>query len=265
MKGRCWTDKELNDLEKYLKNGNTYSEIAKLMNRSYMAVFHKKSSLGHRSQMWWTGEETKKLIKLIGIGKNQTEIAEILGRPVGGVMVKCKSMGLKTKWARYLEEQKKRKKRGIKLCPRCKREKPRTKEFFRRGHGYCRDCEKETNLEYAYKSIETILQARLRAAKGRAIKKKLPFSIELNHLLSLWEKQQGKCFYTGLDMTYKHDNEKSLSVSLDRIIPSKGYMPDNITLCCWRVNMIKGELTIKEFYKWSELINSNKAQFKFSR
>jgi len=69
---------------------------------------------------------------------------------------------------------------------------------------------------------------------------------ELSHeqILEMYEKQEGKCFYSGLIMTF--ENRQPLSISIDRVDNQKGYTLENTVLCCFSVNIFKGKYDIKD-------------------
>ena len=76
-------------------------------------------------------------------------------------------------------------------------------------------------------------------------------------LIDIYNKQNKKCFYTGLDMTlergrgHKYNDEQ---VSIDRIDSNKPYTLNNICLCCWRVNSMKNNMDTNKFLEWCKLI-----------
>lgn len=91
--------------------------------------------------------------------------------------------------------------------------------------------------------LEKVLQARWLAAKSRAIDKSIPFTITKEDLLTVWKAQNGKCAISGLDMTYElGEGRIYTNVSIDQIMPSKGYTIDNIQLVCMAVNQLKSDL-----------------------
>jgi len=80
-----------------------------------------------------------------------------------------------------------------------------------------------------------ITRSRL-AAKKRGI----AFSSELSarDLIELWYKQEGKCYYSGIPMSFDPSEQLRL-VSIDRIDSSKGYEKGNIVLCSYAFNSFK--------------------------
>ncbi len=84
----------------------------------------------------------------------------------------------------------------------------------------------------------------LAAAKDRAKLQKLPFEITLEDIPD-W----GTCPVLGVTM----EVGSRYSPSLDKIIPEKGYVRDNIQVISWKANMMKQDATQEElerFAKW---------------
>lgn len=72
-------------------------------------------------------------------------------------------------------------------------------------------------------------------------------TITLQDLKDQWEKQQGICPYSGINLvlqTYKnHSNDIIFSASLDRIDSSKGYIPGNIQFVSTAINYMKSTMS----------------------
>jgi hypothetical protein len=64
-------------------------------------------------------------------------------------------------------------------------------------------------------------------------------------LLELWNKQDGKCAYSGRQMT--KESGAFETVSLDRKNSSLDYTPDNVVLCCAAINEMKMDLPLEVF------------------
>lgn len=81
-------------------------------------------------------------------------------------------------------------------------------------------------------------------------KKETPNSdITVDYLCDLYEKQEGKCYYTGELMEWNMSKVQNNSLSLDRLDPDKGYMQGNLVFCCYKINSMKWNSNEKEFYQ----------------
>ena len=85
--------------------------------------------------------------------------------------------------------------------------------------------------------------------------RKYKSDLTLDNLKLIWEKQNGKCAITGLQMilpeTTSSTNVGPKCVSIDRIDNSKGYSIDNIQLVCYSANLARNIFTvesIKDFF-----------------
>lgn len=84
----------------------------------------------------------------------------------------------------------------------------------------------------------------LQGAKNRSKNKNIPFDINRQYLIDLWEQQNGCCLLTGLefnlDFPEKHGEPRFNSPSLDRINPELGYVKGNVRLIIYQLNMAIG-------------------------
>jgi len=108
-------------------------------------------------------------------------------------------------------------------------------------------------------TIEGFIYSNLYRWRKRSIKKcGVKSDLTFDYLIDLWKKQQGKCYYlqTLLDpLAPKLGSRKqlsknmftTLSPSLDRIDPKKGYVRGNIVWCSFAINSMKGDLTEFDF------------------
>lgn len=86
---------------------------------------------------------------------------------------------------------------------------------------------------------------------------KLPFDIDKQYLIDLYYKQEGKCAISKIEMTHfsgKNTGQHYNNISVDRIIPNKGYTKENIQLVCTIINIMKHTLTMNELKEYCTLI-----------
>lgn len=108
------------------------------------------------------------------------------------------------------------------------------------------------------KRLQYVLNSRLLAAKNRASSKGIEFQLSLQDLTKLWDKQGGKCAISGIPMTYELNQGRVFSnVSIDQVVPGKGYIPENIQLVCMAVNQIKSDFDMQTvLYICKQIINN---------
>lgn len=98
----------------------------------------------------------------------------------------------------------------------------------------------------------------LAQARGRSKIQNRPFTIEHQDLVDLWEEQSGKCAVSGipfnLDFPEKAGEARFDAPSLDRIVPTLGYVKGNIRFVIYQVNMAIGPYGLDRFLKTIETI-----------
>jgi len=80
------------------------------------------------------------------------------------------------------------------------------------------------------------------------------FDIDLHYIKEVYEAQEGKCIYTGVDIELP-DGKKSnatKTASLDRIDSKKGYVKGNVQFISVICNHAKNDLTHEEMIEWIE-------------
>jgi len=107
--------------------------------------------------------------------------------------------------------------------------------------------------------LRYIFNQRLGQYRKTTKKHNLPkLDISADFLVNLYHKQKGLCYYTGKSMVWGHQLkvQQPDSMSLDRVDPLKGYTRDNVVLCTYEVNTMKGPHNIKEFKEIIQTINN---------
>lgn len=86
-------------------------------------------------------------------------------------------------------------------------------------------------------------------------KKKERRDLSVDILMEIYEKQEGKCALTGIEMTYiTGEGRIPTNISIDQVVPSAGYTPDNIRLVCTQANKMKMELTDADLLTWAKAL-----------
>ncbi len=74
-------------------------------------------------------------------------------------------------------------------------------------------------------------------------------------LLEIYENQDGSCFYTGGELVWGAGSGKCKNaLSVDKVIPSKGYIKGNIVLCCNWINIMKSDASLDTLKIWMPLV-----------
>lgn len=89
-------------------------------------------------------------------------------------------------------------------------------------------------------------KAKIALYKTRSKSKDYNFNLTANYLIELWQKQQGKCFYTQRDLVIT-DKFDFWTATLDRLNPNEGYTQGNVAWAIHGVNCFKQELTLEQF------------------
>lgn len=126
----------------------------------------------------------------------------------------------------------------------------------------CKDCQHIKQRKY-YETggVEVFIKKIYRHLKRNANSRNIPVEVDSDYLIELYNKQQGKCALTGLNMTHEsyasHDNRiKNIhNISPDRINSNIGYIKGNIQLVCSIINTMKWDLELKDFIHFCNLIS----------
>ena len=86
-------------------------------------------------------------------------------------------------------------------------------------------------------------------------------NLDIQQMISVWNSQNGKCKYTGVDLILPHmDEYKTIShnykASIDRIDSSKPYCIDNIQFISYTANNLKHTMTDKEVEEFFNIIRN---------
>lgn len=141
-----------------------------------------------------------------------------------------------------------------KVCNKCRKELPHTFEFFdsnftgqRDLQAICRVCRLENNHTSSEVNWARTLYDHARNSSKR---RNMQFSITVADILELYNKQNGRCYWTGVTLVPSRKVKYPLQPSLDRLDINEGYVKSNIVLCCFVANMgrnTNSELEFKDF------------------
>lgn len=128
------------------------------------------------------------------------------------------------------------------MCKACSVEKRRVKKI-----AICKDI----NL-YAKKLLAGV--------RCRAKELGVPFDLDKEYLVSIWNNQNGKCYYTGQPMNLQAANpgkKKSPHVdfpSLDRKTPNLGYVKENVVWTLYGINRMKSDFSEEQFIEFCKIV-----------
>lgn len=103
-----------------------------------------------------------------------------------------------------------------------------------------------------YSDISNKAKNLVSRTKRYSKEKGLPFDIDADYLVQLYNGQQGKCAITKmpLNLTRGYGRQPD-SLSLDRKLPVDGYTKGNVRFICDAINVMKSDMTDEQMYKWA--------------
>ena len=137
----------------------------------------------------------------------------------------------------------------MKKCSKCKKMIPYPSGFHKSGfykgkqiyRSQCKECTKLDAQSPKRKAV-----ALRKRAKRRNKKDKLPFDIDLDYIRTLYVKV---CPYANISLVYQGGRKRIYpdSPSLDKIIPSLGYVKGNVQIISPLGNNVKSSLTPEQW------------------
>ena len=109
----------------------------------------------------------------------------------------------------------------------------------------CKKCDMKHHDERYSKSYKSRAVILCHYAKHRSKLKGIPIGITTQDIIRQYEQQNGKCYYSGRPLSPITGDENIMSI--DRINSSIGYTPENIVLCCWKINKMKNDFLVEDF------------------
>lgn len=135
----------------------------------------------------------------------------------------------------------------MKTCRKCNQEKSLDDYHVNKGNAdgldnRCKSCRKvESKLKYQ----ENWFDSQVKLKRSYCKINNLNFDLDAEYLESIYD---GHCAITGRPFV-KHDKTSDDCPNLDRMVPEKGYVKENVTYICARLNRIKYNATRNELQK----------------
>lgn len=111
-------------------------------------------------------------------------------------------------------------------------------------------------------NLNTYLNYKTTNLKTKCKQKNLDFDLNNNFLYELYLKQNGKCYYTDIDIVHNLGCHQYNSISVDRLDPNKGYTKDNVVLASFSINSFKGMINVSEYKDFLNIIIPKLIDFK---
>jgi hypothetical protein len=124
----------------------------------------------------------------------------------------------------------------------------------------CKNPSKKTGKDsHQWKGCGQVSAQYFDLAQNRAQRKQLDFTITIQDIWNLFQKQSGKCAISGLklELAESRRTNQTMTASLDRINSSKGYTLDNIQWVHKDVNKMKNTMSQSNFLNWCQIITEN--------
>lgn len=270
-----WTENELQILRTFLEEGKTITEIQRKMPHRkrgdiYDKIISDKFNSENSLYRPWTSEDERNLRLLIQQGFKHSEIAKETKRTRQSVSTKCFQLKLSQHHIWRSKDDKKLKylcQNGAVIDDIAKElgVKERTVRYriekLKLSVNMAMRFKKNRSLREVCpnKELSNAIIKRIESARKRAIKFSLPFNITREYLLEIFNSQGGKCYYTGKEMKLSGSKAKN-TMSLEKKVPSLGYVIGNVAFCCNYINSAKSNLTEREYLELSETICSHRRQ-----
>jgi hypothetical protein len=157
----------------------------------------------------------------------------------------------------------------MKTCNKCNLIKEE-KDFYRPNKSsVCKLCHLEITKNYKRKKRESQeyrqeesykqKQRRVRLWQNTLLNdcksRKLEFNLDIDYINYLFQKQNGKCYWFGVDLIPSINKKNPNQPSIDRIDNNIGYVKGNVVLSCYSANIGRNEI---DHQTWLEFIKDIK-------
>lgn len=229
-------------------------QIAKQLSipQNVVWYFLKKNNL--RSNRYLLAEKRENLIlELFKQNKTNKEISELLSISVSLVQVYLDKNNINnnTRRLNVIDEL-------HAICKKCNNVKLISEfQYGRKGtpdeyrYAFCNDCRRKQVCLNLNSDIDKFLSDKYNRLKRTSLKNNILFTISKEEFIEQYNAQKGLCFYTEIEMVCKAGEKRNKnSLSIDKIIPEKGYCKGNIVFCSIRINICKNNLSLQDIEKY---------------
>jgi len=160
-----------------------------------------------------------------------------------------------------------------KQCKVCGKTKPKS-DFYESQRGCkCKECILDIGREYKRKRRLDINFRKSENDKGKERRFRLWMSTLLNHskyhakikgientlilkdIEDIYEKQKGLCYWFNIPLIPSEKKKHPQQPSLDRLDRNKGYVKDNVVLCCYSANIGRNENDVETWVDFLKKLN----------
>lgn len=118
---------------------------------------------------------------------------------------------------------------------------------------YCRNCANSVERSrYDYHKRSNPFRHKATRAKSRAASLGVPFDLTPEHLEEIWT---GFCPVFGVKLEWDTSRKDENAAELDRLVPSRGYVIENVSFISRRANRLKNNVTsveLRRLLEWME-------------
>lgn len=250
------TDEQVQEIIRLHGEGFNNKEVARLLSINDTTVGRTLNRLGITNTYHITDAEIENIINLHESNKILREIVEISGRGQDTVRKILHNHGLTPHGSNI----KLTIRNGNGVCKTCLEEKPLSnflhipkKNTYR---GSCNECCNKNRVLHRNKNLTNYFRDRVSGLKARAKKESLDFNIDSDFLFEIYQSQRYACFYTG-QLMGTHSNvlpKRESRLSVDKVVPHKGYVKGNVVLCCNWINVMKQDASLETLKIWMPLV-----------
>lgn len=124
-------------------------------------------------------------------------------------------------------------------------------DYYYNNIEHCKERQKNYQIDKETKNIESWLKKCLKHCKKNDKSKSLESDIDLDFLLELYNKQNGRCAISNILLT--HNRDDLLAASIDRIDSKLCHTKNNVQLICSGLNRAKREYSDHKVYQMLKL------------